>query len=221
MTSVRADGRRPRVPPAAQVGVRADTVARRAVDVVVAAVSLSLLLPLFGLVALAVLLDSGRPVFYRQERVGRAGAAVRIVKFRTMAVGADRSGPLVSARSDPRVTRVGRFLRASKIDELPQLVNVLRGDLTLIGPRAEVARYVAAYTAEELATLAVRPGLTGPGALLFVGQSAQLDAAEDAEARYVDTYLHEKLAADLAYLRHRTVRRDLSIVARTLAILVR
>jgi lipopolysaccharide/colanic/teichoic acid biosynthesis glycosyltransferase len=219
MKAIPADGGCVRVSTAPRVGVRADTTARRTVDVLTAAVSLVLLTPLLGLVALAVLLDSGRPVFYRQERVGRAGRAVRIIKFRTMTVGADRSGPLVSARSDPRVTRVGGFLRTSKLDELPQLVNVLRGDLTLIGPRAEVARYVAAYTDDELATLAVRPGLTGPGALLFISQSAQLDDAEDAEAQYVGTHLHEKLAADLEYLRHRSVRRDLRIVARTLAAL--
>jgi lipopolysaccharide/colanic/teichoic acid biosynthesis glycosyltransferase len=198
-------------------GVHPDSLPRRIFDVAVATVALVVFAPLLALVASVVLLDSGRPVFYRQERVGRAGTAIRIIKFRTMVVGADRSGPLVSAQSDARVTRLGGFLRTSKLDELPQFLNVLRGELTLIGPRAEVARYVAAYTWEELATLAVRPGLTGAGALLFISQAAELDGVADAEARYVDRYLHDKLAADLDYLRHRSVRRDLRIVARTLA----
>lgn len=212
----------PAPPPAtAATAVRPDTAARRTVDAVVAAASLVLFAPLLGFVALAVLLDSGRPVLYRQTRVGRWGCALRIIKFRTMTVDAERSGPLVSARSDPRVTRIGGLLRRSKLDELPQLVNVLRGDLTLIGPRAEVARYVAAYTDDELATLAVRPGLTGPGALLFIRQSAELDDADDAEARYVSTCLPEKLAADLDYLRHRSLRRDLAIIGHTLATLAR
>jgi lipopolysaccharide/colanic/teichoic acid biosynthesis glycosyltransferase len=200
--------------------VRPDTPVRRAFDVVVAAVSLTLLAPVLGLVALAVLVDSGRPLLYRQERVGRAGRPIRIIKFRTMLVGADRSGALVSAQADPRITRIGGVLRSTKLDELPQLINVLRGDLTLIGPRAEVSRYVAVYTTEELATLAVRPGLTGAGALMFIRQAAELDSAVDPEARYVDSCLHDKLAADLDYLRHRSLWQDLRTVARTLAALV-
>ncbi len=209
-----------RLPTARTAGVRADTLARRAFDVVVAVVSIILLAPLFGLVALVVLVDSGRPVLYRQERIGRGGRPIRIIKFRSMVVGADRSGALVSAQSDARVTRVGGFLRSSKLDELPQLVNVLRGDLTLIGPRAEVARYVTAYTDEELSTLAVRPGLTGAGALLFIRQAAELDSATDAEARYVGTCLHDKLAADLDYLRRRSLWQDVRIITRTLAALL-
>jgi lipopolysaccharide/colanic/teichoic acid biosynthesis glycosyltransferase len=145
-----------------------------------------------------------------------------ILKFRTMVDGADLLGPAVSGNTDARVTELGARLRRTKLDELPQLVNVLRGEMTLIGPRAEVDRYVAHYTSAERETLSVRPGLTGPGGIWFTAsQAGELDELDDPETAYIEHQLHEKLALDLDYLEHRTLVADLRLVGQTLALLWR
>jgi lipopolysaccharide/colanic/teichoic acid biosynthesis glycosyltransferase len=139
-----------------------------------------------------------------------------------MRSGADRSGPLITGRADPRVTAIGRWLRAAKLDELPQLVNVIRGDMTIIGPRPEVPRFIPFYREDELATLAVRPGLTCAGQIYYANlEEDGPGSAEDPETRYVALELHPKLALDLEYLRHRGLRSDLAILARTAGLLVR
>jgi lipopolysaccharide/colanic/teichoic acid biosynthesis glycosyltransferase len=189
-----------------------DSLGRRAVDVVLALVGLVLLLPVLLLVALAVRLESPGPVLFRQVRVGRGGHGFEILKFRSMMVTAPGAGPQVSGIEDPRVTRLGRLLRSARLDELPQLVNVLRGDMTVFGPRPEVPRYVAHYTAGERALLLVRPGLLGAGQLLFAREQAgQLDAAADPEAAYLEHQLHPKLTLDLAYLDERGLGGDLRL----------
>ena len=199
--------------------VKADTAARRAVDVLAALVGIVVCAPVLAAVVLLVRLDSSGPAMFRQARVGRGGRPFVMYKFRTMAAGAASVGPAVSGNADPRVTRMGAVLRRTKIDELPQLVNVLRGDMTLIGPRAEVAGYVDCYTPEQRQTLEVRPGLTGPGGIWFtLAQAADLDAAADPEQVYIREQLPEKLALDLAYLRHRTLWEDLRILLRTVGV---
>jgi lipopolysaccharide/colanic/teichoic acid biosynthesis glycosyltransferase len=196
-------------------------VARRAVDVAASAIALAGLSPVYAAIALAIVLESGRPVFFSQERVGKGRRPFRILKFRTMVVDADRAGPKVSGRRDPRITRVGALLRATKLDEFPQIVNVLRGEMTLIGPRAEVPEMIRHYTPEELRILEFRPGLTAPGQIYFTtDQAAQLDGVDDAEAYYVQHHLHPKLRMDLDYLRDRSVLLDLRIVARTVKLLL-
>lgn len=203
------------VPRSSAVSIAADGPLRRALDVAVALVATALLAPVLLAVAVAVRLTSRGPVLYRQERVGRDGVPFQICKFRTMVVGADRSGALVSGDADPRVTRVGRWLRRSRLDELPQLLNLLCGNVTLVGPRPEVARYVAHYTLAELQLLRVRPGIVGPGALLFAqDQAAELDGQEDPEDYYLAQQMHSRLALDLDYLAHRGLRRDLLLLAR-------
>ena len=203
-----------------EVPIRGDSTARRLVDVVVSAGGLAVASPLLVLIAALVKAESRGPVFYLQERIGKHGQPFRIVKFRSMVADAERIGPLVSGRRDPRITRVGAFLRATKLDELPQLVNVLRGDMTLIGPRADVARYVAQFSAEERQLLAVRPGLTGPSAVYFTtDQASELDGVSDPDAYYIEYQLHPKLALDLDYLRRRSVTADIGILRRTVGIL--
>jgi lipopolysaccharide/colanic/teichoic acid biosynthesis glycosyltransferase len=193
---------------------------RRAVDVTVAAVGLVLLAPVLGAVSLLVKRDSPGPALFKQTRVGSDGRSFDIIKFRTMTADAERLGPAVSGNTDPRVTRVGAFLRKTKLDELPQLVNVLRGDMTLIGPRAEVPQYVAHYTDVERSTLRVRPGLTGPGGIWFTSsQAAELDESDDPERAYVERQLHEKLALDIEYLCDRTLVRDVRVIAQTVKVL--
>jgi len=194
---------------------------RRLTDVAVSAAALLLALPLLLLTAVAIKVDSRGPVLFSQRRAGLHGRPFRILKFRTMVAEAERIGPRISGARDPRITRVGAFLRASKLDELPQLWNVLRGEMTLVGPRAEVPEMLRHYTAEEREVLAVRPGLTGPGQIYFTtDQAAALDGVEDAEAHYVEHQLHPKLAIDLDYLRRRNWRTDLAVMARTLRVMV-
>lgn len=211
-----------RIAPApAPPGIHPDTAARRTIDVVVAGSGLVLLSPVLLGLGLWVRASSPGPALYRQDRVGRGEQSFQLWKFRTMTVDADARGPLVSGADDPRVTGAGRRLRALRLDELPQLVNLLRGDLTLVGPRPEVARYLPHYTATERELLTVRPGILGPGALLFAQQqSAELDHVTDPERHYVDHQLHPKLALDLAYLHHRSLLLDLGLLGRTAAAVV-
>lgn len=200
--------------------LRPDGVKRRLADVAVACLGLVLLSPLLAVLTVWIRVSSPGPAFYHQTRVGRDSRPFEIWKFRTMVVDADRCGPQVAGRSDPRVTATGRRLRSTRLDELPQLVNLLRGDLTLIGPRPEVAQFLPSYTPRERDLLTVRPGVLGPGALLFAEtQSRALDGAEDPEAYYVAHQLHPKLALDLAYLQGRSLRDDLHLVRQTLAVL--
>jgi len=199
----------------AQATIRPDSTLRRSVDFVVAALALFALTPALIAIALAVCATSRGPALYLQERVGRGGRPFRMVKFRTMVCGADRSGALITGKHDPRITRLGAVLRATKADELPQLLNVLHGDMTLVGPRPEVARYVAEYTPEEQRILRVRPGLTGPGQLYFSADAASLDGLADPERHFVRHQLHTKVALNLDYLLHRSVRRDVAVVLRT------
>jgi len=198
-----------------------DTALRRVVDLLVGIPALVLLLPAFALVALLIKLDSRGPVFYAQKRMGKNDSIFPILKFRSMVTGADRLGPGVSSLSDTRITRLGRWLRASKVDELPQLLNLVRGQVTLIGPRAEVERYREHYTTEELQLLTVRPGMTGPGQLYFTThQAGELDHVDNPEAYYIEHQLHPKLALDLVYLQRRGLWTDLAVLGRTATVLL-
>jgi lipopolysaccharide/colanic/teichoic acid biosynthesis glycosyltransferase len=196
-----------------------DSRLRRCVDVLVATTALIVLLPILMFIGIAIRLTSPGPAIYRQQRVGRARTVFTIWKFRTMTVGADRNGPSVSGKADPRITAIGRLLRGSRLDEMPQLVNLLRGDLTLIGPRPEVESFVPYYTMTEQRLLSVRPGVLGPGALLFAHeQSGELDTTSDPDAYYVAHHLHPKLALDLGYLSDRRLTSDLRLVGSALRV---
>jgi lipopolysaccharide/colanic/teichoic acid biosynthesis glycosyltransferase len=194
---------------------------RRLFDVLVSAILLILLAPLLVLVALAVRLTSKGPALYRAERVGRGGTIFHMLKFRTMVTGADRMGPGITAQGDPRVTAVGRFLRATKLVEMPQFVNVLTGEMTLIGPRAESPQFVAHYTAEQRRLLEVPPGITGPGQLRYTTdqQDKVVDVAR-AEEVYIQEILTEKLARDLEYLERRGFVSDVKVLAETAWVMV-
>jgi lipopolysaccharide/colanic/teichoic acid biosynthesis glycosyltransferase len=212
-----AGHRGPRVAP-----VRDDSRLRRTIDLGVALAATVLLSPLLALIALLIKVDSPGPVLYGQQRVGKDEHPFKILKFRSMVAGAERLGAAVAGRHDPRITRIGALLRASKLDELPQLANIFVGHMTLIGPRAEVPRYVRYYTDEERRVLTVRPGLTGPGQLLFSReQAAELDGVADPEVQYVEHQLHVKLALDLDYLHGRHLRSDLAILGQTVAVMLR
>ena len=200
----------------------ADSWARRAVDIVVSGIALAIAGPVIVLLAGLVRLTSRGPAFYRQVRTGRAVEQFTMLKLRSMVSGADQAGPLVTSRSDSRVTKLGALLRATKLDELPQLFNVLKGDMTLIGPRPEVPRFIPYYDDEELQILNVRPGLTGPGQIFYTEvQQATTPDSEDPEQHYATRELHPKLAIDLDYLRRRSFGHDLQIVVRTALMLAR
>jgi lipopolysaccharide/colanic/teichoic acid biosynthesis glycosyltransferase len=189
---------------------------KRGVDFFVSFLALVLLSPLFLILALSVGLCSGRPILFRQDRIGLGGRAFRLLKYRTMHRGADR-GLLMTGTGDPRVTTLGRFLRRSKLDELPQLWNVLRGDMSLVGPRPEVPRYVALYTEEQRGVLRVRPGLTDPATVLFRDEERLLGSVNEAhrEAYYVDKILPRKLALNLRYVEEAGPLYDLRLLAET------
>ena len=170
--------------------------------------------PLQLVIACAIAADDGWPVLYSATRIGRDGAPFTLYKFRTMAARAD--GPGITGAGDPRVTRVGRVLRSTKLDELPQLYNVLRGDMSIVGPRPEAPEYVRLYTPAQRDVLRVRPGLTSPASLAF-SHEEHLLVGPDAEQLYVRTILPEKLRLDLDYLSRRTLRSDLGVIARTVA----
>jgi lipopolysaccharide/colanic/teichoic acid biosynthesis glycosyltransferase len=189
--------------------------AKRAFDVAAAGAGLLVLSPVLAGVALAVKLDGG-PAFYRQERVGRRGRPFRMWKFRTMVPNADRLGPQLTVAGDRRITRVGGWLRRSKLDELPQLLNVLTGDMSLVGPRPEVARYVALYTAEQRRVLELRPGITDPASIRYRDEERELAAAADPEAHYIRQVMPEKIRLNLDYAARASVLRDVGVIAATL-----
>jgi lipopolysaccharide/colanic/teichoic acid biosynthesis glycosyltransferase len=189
---------------------------RRLLDVVAAAAGLVLLSPLFVLLAISIKAGSPGPVFYRSTRVGLAGAPFGLFKFRSMVANADRQGPAITAAADSRVTPAGRFLRRTKLDELPQLINVLRGEMSLVGPRPEDPRYVALYTPAQRQVLAVRPGITSAASLAYRHEE-QLLTGPDWETVYREEVLPAKLAIDLDYLARRTLASDLRLILQTIA----
>lgn len=188
---------------------------RRALDLAASLAGLVILSPLFALIAVGIKLDSPGPVFYWSQRVGKGGRPFQLYKFRSMVADADRRGPGITVAGDPRITRVGRFLRRTKLDELPQLINVLKGDMSLVGPRPEDPRYVALYTPEQRRVLAVRPGITSAASLTYRHEE-QLLSGGDWETVYRTRVLPDKLAIDLAYLEHRTLASDLKLILRTI-----
>jgi len=189
---------------------------KRAFDFGLALGGLVMLSPLLAAAAGLVKLGSPGPAIYRGVRVGRNGQTFEILKLRTMRSGADTRGPAVTVAADARITRVGRFLRRTKFDEVPQLVNVLRGEMSLVGPRPEHPDFVKLYSDDQRRVLSVRPGLTSPAALVYIKEEEML-AGGDPVDQYVTTIMPQKLALDLDYVRTATFGGDLKIIGRTLA----
>ncbi|MBH9551220.1 sugar transferase [Inhella gelatinilytica] len=193
--------------------------AKRLFDAVLSGCGLVVLLPLLLLIAVWIKLDSPGPVFFRQERVGRAGRSFWIHKFRTMRHAA--GGLPLTVGTDDRVTRAGVFLRRHKLDELPQLIDVLVGDMSLVGPRPEVPRYVAHYPAALKAqALAVRPGITDPVSLAHLDEAALLAQAQDPEREYIERILPAKVQAAVAYAQRASLASDCAVLVRTLRTLL-
>lgn len=194
--------------------------AKRLFDLLGAAVALLLLAPVLTVVALLIKLDSPGPVFFRQERVGRHGRSFYIHKFRTMVVDAPQRGLALTVGADPRITRSGAWLRRTRLDELPQLIDVLLGHMSLVGPRPEVPRYVAHYPAAlRERALAVRPGITDPSSLAFLDEAELLAQADDPERVYIERILPQKLQAAADYAAHASLWTDAQVIVRTLRLL--
>ena len=194
---------------------------KRMLDIIGATLGLLFLLPALIVVAIVIKFDSPGPVFFRQERLGQGGRMFRVLKFRSMVVGAARLGTALTVRDDKRITRAGMFLRRTKLDELPQLINVLAGDMSIVGPRPEVAEFMKFYTpAQRAIILAMRPGLTDYAAILFRDESTVLDQSRDPVEVYRREIMPAKFVCYERYSRDMSVVNDLIIVVATILMLV-
>jgi lipopolysaccharide/colanic/teichoic acid biosynthesis glycosyltransferase len=194
---------------------------KRVFDIVVAAVALMVSSPILLLAAILVRATSPGPIFFRQERMGRGFRPFRIYKFRSMVENAASKGSLVTSGADPRVTPVGRILRATKIDELPQLINVLLGDMSLVGPRPEVRKYVELFRDDYAEILQVRPGITDPASIKYRNEEEILGQAADPEREYCERVLPEKIRLAKEYVRNSSLWLDFLIVLKTVHVVGR
>lgn len=194
---------------------------KRLLDIAAATGGLLVLAPLLLVIALVVKCSSRGAVFYHQQRVGKDGKTFSIWKFRSMIAGADNHGPSITASGDWRITFVGRFLRRWKLDELPQLWNVVKGDMSLVGPRPELPVYVRAYTDEQKEVLSIRPGITDPATLKYRNEAELLAAVSERERFYREVVLPSKLRLNLYYREHISLRFDLALILMTLRLMPR
>lgn len=188
---------------------------KRVSDLLLSLIGIVALMPIFGIVALAIAMDGSGNIFYFQQRVGKKGKLFWLVKFRSMKVNSEGPG-ITMGTSDSRITPVGRFIRKYKIDEFPQLWNVLRGDMSLVGPRPEIPEYVSLYTEEMRRVLDVRPGMTDPASLIGFNESELLEKAEDPETVYREILLPKKVASQIAYMESASLKSDIRVIIRTL-----
>ena len=193
---------------------------KRVMDVLISGSALCLLWPLLLLIALAIVIDDPGPVFYRQVRVGRGGKEFRIFKVRSMIADADRKGLQITVGRDSRITRVGAVLRKTKLDELAQLINVFLGQMSFVGPRPEVPRYVALYTPYQRQVLLVRPGITDYASIAYRNENDLLAGAEDPERKYIEEIMPAKIELNMRYLHEISPLCDLKLILRTVAAVV-
>lgn len=193
---------------------------KRLFDIVMSGLGLLVLSPLFLILAIWIKSDSKGPVFFRQSRVGKGNKDFRIFKFRSMRVGSDKGSQVTIGGHDPRITRSGYFIRKFKLDELPQLINVFIGDMSLVGPRPEVRHYVDYWTPEQMHVLDVRPGITDPASIKFRNENELLEKAEDPERYYIDVIMQEKLKLYLEYVKNHSFFGDLGLIFKTFWVIV-
>ena len=194
---------------------------KRLFDIVASGCGLILLSPVLLIVAIWIKLDSRGPVFYRQVRVGYKNKDFRIFKFRSMRIGADKGSLVTIGGRDPRVTRSGYFIRKYKLDELPQLINVFIGDMSLVGPRPEVRHYVDYWTPEQMRVLDVRPGITDPASIKFRNENELMGQAENPEEYYIHVIMQEKIKLYLEYVANASFLYDLKLILQTFKVIVR
>ena len=193
---------------------------KRLFDIVASGCGLIVLSPLFLILAVWIKLDSKGPVFYRQVRVGRGNKDFRIYKFRSMCIGADKGSLVTIGGRDPRVTRSGYFIRKYKFDELPQLINVFVGDMSLVGPRPEVRHYVNYWTTEQMHVLDVRPGITDPASIKFRNETELMEKTENPEDYYIHVIMQEKIKLYLEYVKHSSFWYDIKLIFQTFKVIL-
>ena len=189
---------------------------KRLFDVISSLTGILILTPLFIIVAVSIKLDSYGPILFQQTRIGRSGSKFKIYKFRTMIVNAEQFGQQITIGDDQRITKIGAWLRKFKLDELPQLFNVLNGEMSLVGPRPEVEKYVDLYTSHQRQVLQVRPGITDPASIVFRNESDLLGKADDPENFYIREIMPKKLELNLNYLKSQSIISDIKIILNTL-----
>ena len=194
---------------------------KRLFDILLSGLGLLIISPLFLIVAIWIKLDSPGPIFYRQVRVGRYNKDFRIFKFRSMRIGSDKGSLVTIGGRDPRITRSGYFIRKFKIDELPQLINVFVGDMSLVGPRPEVRHYVNYWTEEQMHVLDVRPGITDPASIKFRNENELLAQAEDPEKYYIEVIMQEKIKLYLDYVKKNSLWYDIKLIFQTFWVIIK
>lgn len=194
---------------------RASLVCKRVFDIVVSAIMLVVLSPLFLILSIAIKIDSRGPVFFRQVRITQYGREFRIHKFRTMVSGADKMGTQVTVGADPRITKVGAMLRGCRLDEIPQLIDILSGDMSFVGTRPEVPKYVESYTDEMMATLLLPAGVTSEASIRYKDEAELLDSADDVDKTYVEQVLPDKMQYNLRGIQHYSFWGDIRIMFMT------
>lgn len=188
---------------------------KRLFDILTSAIVLLVLLPVWLIIALLVAVESPGGIFYKQVRVGKGNRDFYLYKFRTMRVGSDKKGLLTVGERDNRITRIGYFLRKYKIDEFPQLLNIIKGDMSIVGPRPEVRKYVDLYTPEQMKVLTVRPGLTDYASIKYVNENEVLAASDNPEQTYIDEVMPAKLELNLQYIANQSLTEDIRLIFRT------
>lgn len=196
-------------------------IAKRAMDIVLSACALAVLWPLLLLIALAIWIDEPGPVFYRQVRVGRNGKTFRIFKFRSMVMDADKKGLAITVGRDSRITRVGAVLRKTKLDELAQLLNVFLGQMSFVGPRPEVPKYVELYTPYQRQVLLVRPGITDYASIAYRNENDLLAGAPNPEAMYIERIMPDKIELNMKYLREISPLADIRLILKTIVAVIK
>lgn len=191
-------------------------ICKRIFDIVFSLTGILLLSPLFVIISILILIDSSGAIFYKQIRIGKNGKKFGLLKFRTMRPDSDKKGLITVGGKDPRVTRVGHFLRKYKLDELPQLFNILLGDMSFVGPRPEVEKYVELYDEKQLKVLDVKPGLTDYASLAYINESDILGQSDDPEKTYIEEVMPDKLKLNLEYINDQSFTTDMKVIGKTI-----
>ena len=189
---------------------------KRVFDILASFLGLFIISPLFVILAIWIKLDSKGPVFYKQVRVGRGNKDFYLYKFRSMCMGADKAGLITVGGRDSRITKSGYYIRKYKLDEFPQLINVLKGDMSLVGPRPEVRKYVELYTPEQMHVLDVRPGITDLASIRYRNENELLEKAEDPDKYYIEVIMQDKLRINLEYVKNHSFLYDIKLIFVTL-----
>lgn len=194
---------------------------KRLFDILISGIGLICVSPIFLVLAIWIKIDSKGPIFYRQVRVGKNNKDFALLKFRSMYTGADKKGLITVGGHDPRVTYAGYYIRKWKLDELPQLINVFKGDMSLVGPRPEVRKYVDLYTTEQMHVLSVRPGITDMASIKYRNENELLEQADDPETYYREVIMQDKLRINLEYVKHSSLLYDLKLILKTLYVVIK